>query len=794
MMRLLARLGNWLVRRFGAMTLLRVALLIAIGICAGAGMAGMVKQLPAKWMAWTAVCAVVLGWLLARSRLAGWRSGLIALFTGLIGLLLTVGQLRSPLGKIFSAWFEWMSQVLRLRFHTSIVDFSPVTSAWVSFADAVTALFTRIAGWGQAVLGGSLAFDPLASALVWTFAIWLLCIWAAWAVRRRGWTLAALLPMLVLLAYNIYFTASEKSIFSLIFFGGLALSLHAANGLASASTRWAQNKIPEASIHVENILAISLTAGVLMLVAVLTPSISVKDIQRVINEITHPRYKPGLGESLGLEPTPVSIPGRGGVGGLSGLSSSHLVEGGRENTRDVVMYIRVDGYNPQPPGVISEYIPIDRPPNFYWRSVTLPIYNGHGWSAIPATATEFEPGQPLLPQLVADSQAGYRLVSQHVEMQMTTSGNLFHTGELLSAEPGYRAIFLSSGDLFGAQISADTYSAESRLPNMSVTKLRAAGTDYPDIIRQRYLQLPEAVPQRVRTLALEITAAQSNPYDQAAAIENYLHENIPYTLDVPAPPPDREVADYFLFDLEKGYCDYYATTMVVLARAAGIPARFVTGFASGEYDPAAARFVVRMVNAHSWVEVYFPGYGWVEFEPTGNMPPIERPGEDLPSAQQAAALSPSEQADGTGNFQIDPIFIAFVGLLALLPLYWIASRVLHLDERRLMRLPASQAINIIYRRLYREGRFWNLGQDPARTPGQFAEALCERIRPLADRQTMGRPVQAIMQSTRLLADLYQRDVYGPQPVTDAERRDAVRSWADLRRLLLQARWRKKLGR
>ena len=89
--------------------------------------------------------------------------------------------------------------------------------------------------------------------------------------------------------------------------------------------------------------------------------------------------------------------------------------------------------------------------------------------------------------------------------------------------------------------------------------------DYPQQIRQYYLQLPDDLPARVRNLAFEITVNQTNPYDQAAAIETYLRQ-YPYTLDVPAPPAGRDQADFFLFDLQQGYCDYYATTMVVLAR------------------------------------------------------------------------------------------------------------------------------------------------------------------------------------------------------------------------------------
>jgi hypothetical protein len=120
-------------------------------------------------------------------------------------------------------------------------------------------------------------------------------------------------------------------------------------------------------------------------------------------------------------------------------------------------------------------------------------------------------------------------------------------------------------------------------------------------IRNRY-PLCHSIPPRVMMLAREITAAATTPYDRARAIESYLRA-FPYTLDLPAPPPQRDVADYFLFDLQKGYCDYYATAMVVMARAADLPARLGTGYAEGRYDINTARYTITEADAHSWVEV-----------------------------------------------------------------------------------------------------------------------------------------------------------------------------------------------
>ena len=151
--------------------------------------------------------------------------------------------------------------------------------------------------------------------------------------------------------------------------------------------------------------------------------------------------------------------------------------------------------------------------------------------------------------------------------------------------------------------------------------MRESPSVYPDWVASQFLSLPDSVPARVLALARDLTASASTPYDRALAIENYLRE-FPYTLEVDAPPPGRDVADYFLFDLKQGYCDYYATSMVVLARAAGLPARLVIGYANGAYDFESAQYIVTENYAHSWVEIYFANIGWVEFEPTASQPAI----------------------------------------------------------------------------------------------------------------------------------------------------------------------------
>ncbi len=187
----------------------------------------------------------------------------------------------------------------------------------------------------------------------------------------------------------------------------------------------------------------------------------------------------------------------------------------------------------------------------------------------------------------------------------------------------------------------ETYSVRSALSSTTASALRAAGTEYPEWIQDRYLQLPSTVTQRTRDLAEQIARSFNNPYDITVAVTNYLRNNIRYSDTVPAPPAGQDPVDWVLFDLKEGFCNYYATAEIVLLRAAGIPARWAVGYAQGDFDPAEGTYQVRQRDAHSWPEVYFPGVGWVEFEPTLSQPVLDRPlGDPLAEEENQNAFNP----------------------------------------------------------------------------------------------------------------------------------------------------------
>ncbi len=165
----------------------------------------------------------------------------------------------------------------------------------------------------------------------------------------------------------------------------------------------------------------------------------------------------------------------------------------------------------------------------------------------------------------------------------------------------------------GTLDTGESYVVESERPNSSFEALRSAQGPYPPEIEEQYLQVPSSTSDRVRSLAAEITADQETPYAKARAIEAYLESSKSYSLSVPR--PEGNVVNQFLFEMEEGYCVYFASSMVTMLRTQGVPARYVVGYTSGQ-QITSDTYVVRGLDSHAWVEVYLPERGWTRFDPT----------------------------------------------------------------------------------------------------------------------------------------------------------------------------------
>jgi len=323
----------------------------------------------------------------------------------------------------------------------------------------------------------------------------------------------------------------------------------------------------------------------------------------------------------------------------------------------------------------------------------------------------------------------------------------------------------------------DGYSFDALVPEPTEEQLQAAPVSYPAWVSSQYLQLPDAVPERVRALARDITAHGRTPYDRAVAIERYLRL-IPYSLDVPAPPSTRDAVDYFLFDLKKGYCDYYATSMTIMARAAGLPARLVTGYASGSYDSYSAEYVVREADAHSWTEIYFPGIGWVEFEPTAGQPVPQRestvaaqaPGETKPAARPKWVILPPIDTSRLGiAWLLAPVLCALYG-------GWLL-----VDGMRLRWMNADQAVAVIYRRLHRSTERMAGEHFAGETAREHAVRITGTLSALGARSRLLRLlIQPAVAAVCDLTELRMLSLFASVPLSREQGRRAVSVWSALR--------------
>jgi hypothetical protein len=325
-----------------------------------------------------------------------------------------------------------------------------------------------------------------------------------------------------------------------------------------------------------------------------------------------PRFSSGYMSGLNMQPQMIS-------GFSDDVELGEIGEIKKNST--VVMRVTVDG------GLKSAH-------GVHWRGVALTKFDGKRWfndQHEPTTLTA--PGEGGWFQLDPDKPAARNSATPiHYTVLLEPIGStaLFFANEAetvrghftdeVGRQPfGVRHTYLLrdfTGSIFNPYHSYARleYEATSLLPSPLPAEVRQAGTQYPDAIRDTYLQLPE-LDHRIPELASQITASNTNPYDKARSIEGYLRSHFGYTLDLTGPPQNDPLA-YFLFQKRAGHCEYFAAAMTVMLRTQGIPARYINGFQTGEFNDVAGDLVVRESDAHSWVEAYFPGFGWLTFDPT----------------------------------------------------------------------------------------------------------------------------------------------------------------------------------
>jgi len=299
----------------------------------------------------------------------------------------------------------------------------------------------------------------------------------------------------------------------------------------------------------------------------------------------------------------------------------------------------------------EEVMKVDASQRAYWRGETRSVYTGKGWERGPDERTDgFAPVKPNEPLPQTTQFDASKAKTKEITAAVT-----------MKNEVSYPVLFGASGATMLASIEGKDnpvgklgwsekdgvlhYAGKSDYPTKFTIHSQSTVLDFEGLRSVRledidqkalysYLELPEKTPPRVRALAATITQNAATPYDKVKTIERYLAETYKYT-NTPGKGTNEDFVYQFLFEVKEGYCDYFSTAMAVLTRAIGMPSRWVKGFSSGssDMDEAIERglnrgvlqqeslngqdtYTVRNSDAHSWVEVYFPGYGWIPFEPT----------------------------------------------------------------------------------------------------------------------------------------------------------------------------------
>lgn len=569
--------------------------------------------------------AVLTTWLLL-----GWRTPRKrqTIFTALATILL-----------LFLVGLVIVSQALVSWFPTiGILWQTLLSGAWVALFQGVILdwqqLFTRFVLWWQGVQGGGAAHDNLIFATVAGVLFWTVGVLTAWLVRRTERGLIAALPLLWLLGTMILYTTTERGlmIFGLI----LVVALHLLLDQHRLVRRWQTEGLDYSpDLVFDRMMVIGVVSLALFFIAAILPNLYYRPLVASYYNVISPIDAQLEEWQDRLFPDLTGISRRGG-GSAGGLPNAFLLGAGSELGENVVMHVRTNetAYYDE-----LFYEQFD-PPGHYMRGATLAVYNGRGWD-----------NPPLLNNEDRDANTTWTAPPEKGRRQLTQSLTLFVNSPVLYAapeplEPGvaYEARVRADGDLVALQQRTRNYTIISSIPAVSEAMLaEVPNWDESNPLPDGYalhLELPDTITDRTRELAIELTGDQPTMFAKAKAIEQFLRQ-YEYDLKVPEPPTDViDVADYFLFELQRGYCDYYATAFIALARLVGIPARFATGYAVGSWDTSQGAFIVTESEAHSWPEVYFPEYGWIPFEPTAGRPALARVGSSI----SAGSVSPSAPA------------------------------------------------------------------------------------------------------------------------------------------------------
>jgi transglutaminase-like putative cysteine protease len=730
-----------------------------------------------------ATLAALVGLCLARSRLPARAAALLGTLLGGLMTVASVSRLWPPLAVL---WREAGESIAWLRgLPGAAVPLSTVAGfVWQRWS----ILQARLWWWGQRAVatgqgvappgdGGNqdtIVLELLLAALVWG-----LSLLAGWQIYRRRAALAGLLPLGLMVTLVAFFRGGMTTFYFFTFLG-CTLALVAASRLWRSRAQWEASgtDYPDA-MGFELAFSLAPWVTVLLLLGFVLPVIQIRPAReafwRVMDE-PWSRVEQRAERLFG----PIDSgyrPGRANGGEGGGLPQAHLLGGGPELGQLTVLTVATNDPPPDmddlPPDEGTQEEPADLAPVRYWRGATYDTYTGQSWQNTPLESRPLAAYSPV----VADQPAGFELVQQF-NLLASEGRQIYAANAPYLLDQPIQAWWRDEADLAELRGEVTSYTVVSQAPQPTVAELRASSPmtlPLPANLASRYLALPETVPQRVLELAQEVAAEAPTGYDRARELERYLR-TYTYNTDLPNPPRGRDIVDHFLFELQEGYCDYYASAMVVMARAVGVPARLATGYAQGRYDPDTDRWVVTEEDGHSWVEVYFEGIGWVEFEPTAGLPALARPGGEGEAGPVPALPPRARHWWQRVPWGLVTMVLGMSLLVGLIVWLW----------RPRPALSAGDQVRHYFGRLQRWGCWLRRPLQDGETPTEYGQALGHAV----DRRghdarwpQARRAAQDAPEEISILAQAYTQAQYGPQPAAERLAWQAHGLWNRLRRHL-----------
>lgn len=628
-----------------------------------------------------------------------------------------------------------------------------------------TGIAVQVNNWVTQVIAGEAANDPTVFVLFLGATVWGSTYVGAFmlARERRPWDALVLCGGCLVINVSLALTSL---LFDLVLFSLAALVLLTRLHIVALQERWERRNIVPAGEMDWRLLRGGLTwTTVLVIMALLTPRVAAAEaFSSAFTTFEGPYHRVEAEWQRFF--AGVSGPSR-----IQGVSFSDAIRLGQApNLGDrVVMTVSAES-------------------GHFWRGVSYDFYTGAGWRT---TETDRQDKVTVTALERAKLDATFTIAVPHANLLFAanepTKASVpyqFQTGEDRSYSTSLRAVDRAQ--------AAGTYTTSSLVSTATKEQLRNTTTLYPAYIKTKYLQLPSTLPKRVRDKAHQVADPKPTAYDKAEAIETYLRTSFKYSTVVKNVPPGRDPVDYFLFDLKEDFCEYFASSMAVLLREVGVPARVVEGFTSGVFDPALGKFVVKELNAHAWVEAYFPQYGWIEFEPTPSELPFARaetaapatdPGAGETGAGTAAdrgdraglrindsdpsGFGPGDQAPGDLTRVAAPVdprpALAVVGLFLLV--------MLGLFARFEWRFRKLGAIDAAWGKTRLLGAYAGHAPRSSQTPYEYAA-------------TLGAAVPEVSGPLRTIADARVRERYAPGGASEAERAAAASAWRQIARSLV----------